>query len=197
MPRAIDTTSALTPAIVEALKDAGVGAVIKYISNTANFPSKRLTHVERSLLVEAGIKSGFVSEGLNIGVDYFSAAQGQSDAKLAIEYFNLLSVPPGQCCFATVDYDASLSDIEGPILDYIKAFHDTLKASGYLTGVYGSGLVCDEFKQMGYAHYAWLSQSESFAGTADYQGWDIKQTLGTFPGIDSDMNEVKDLSIFW
>jgi hypothetical protein len=42
-------------------------------------------------------------------------------------------------------------------------------------GVYGSGAVCGAIRAAGLAHYSWLSNSTAWAGSSNYDGWNIKQ----------------------
>lgn len=195
--KCLDTTEAITPELVAKLTENGYEGVIKYCANTPTFPSKRFSHEEVALLHGAGIKCGFVYEGLSTFAGYFSQVRGKSDANAVLEYFKLLGVPTSCPSFYAVDYDASAADMAGPILQYAKAFHDTLKAGGHLCGVYGSGFVCATLKGMGLVHYTWLSQSEGFNGTPGFTDWDIKQGLGSPLGLDADPDEAKTSDCFW
>ena len=49
------------------------------------------------------------------------------------------------------------------------------EARKYKVGVYGSGAVCGAIRAAGLAHYSWLSNSTAWAGSSNYDGWDIKQ----------------------
>jgi hypothetical protein len=195
--KSLDTTDAITPEIVSKLTENGYGGVIKYCANTPDYPAKRLSHSEVALLHGSGIKCGFVYEGLSTYASYFSTVRGKGDANAVLEYFQLLGVPTSCPCFFAVDYDATVADLQGPIFQYATAFHDTLKAGGYLCGVYGSGLTCATFKGLGYCKYTWLAQSEGWAGTPTYTDWDIKQGLGSPLEMSADPDEVKTLACLW
>ena len=191
----LDTTDALSKTVVDRLAGKGIRYVIKYCADTDTFPNKRLTHAERALLVAAGIKSGFVFERGNTA-PYFTAAQGQADAETVVAYFKQLGVAAGVACFLAVDYDASDSEIKGPIMAYAIAFHDGLKAAGYLTGVYGSGSACKALKDAGYAHFTWKAQSTGWAGYSFIE-WDIRQLLGSVEGLASDPDDACNLNWAW
>jgi hypothetical protein len=195
MFKGLDTTDAIDSKTASALKDAGYSFLIKYTANSSTFPKKRLSHEERSILVAHGINSGFVFEKSD-QYDYFSASQGATDSKQVIDYFSLLGVPQGQTCFAAVDFDATISQIHGQILAYFKAFHDGLKADGYLTGIYGSGTVCNALKLEGLAHWTWKAQSPGWSGFT-YDSWDISQGLGHVLNLSSDPDMAKTLALFW
>lgn len=197
MFKGLDTVEPITSELVDKLKAEGYSFIIKYCANTPNYPAKRFSHEEAQLLHDAGMKCGFVYEGLSTYASYFSAARGRSDATIAISYFRLLGVPTTCPCFFAVDYDASTADIDGPIMAYAQTFHDTMKANGWLCGVYGSGDVCSALKKAGYVHYTWLSQSPEFSGTPDYTDWDVKQLLGSVDGLNSDPDTSKTLECFW
>lgn len=191
----LDTTDALSKAVVDRLAGKGIRFIIKYCADTGTFPNKRLTHAERVLLVAAGIKSGFVFERGNTAA-YFSAAQGQADAETVVAYFKLLGVPAGCACFLAVDFDASTADLAGPVLAYATAFHSALKAAGYTVGVYGSGLTCKTLKDAGLVHWTWKAQSTGWQGYAFF-GWDIRQNLGSVAGLASDPDEASGLGWAW
>jgi cytoskeletal protein RodZ len=63
----------------------------------------------------------------------------------------------------------------------------------YKIGVYGSGAVCQAMKQAGLAQYTWLTNSTAWAGTLNYDDWNIRQG-GHFSvlSFDHDSNEARD-----
>jgi hypothetical protein len=99
---------------------------------------------------------------------YFSAAQGTEDAGYAIGFASTHNQPTGTPIFFCVDYDASGSELAGPIEAYMEAVHEACSQAGYLVGVYGSGLTCSTFVAAGYAHYGYLAGSQGFAGYQDF-----------------------------
>ena len=196
--KGLDTTEGLTQETVNTLAGLGIKFCIKYCANTANYPAKRTSHAEAAMLHAAGIKCGFVYEGLSTTSAYFSDIRGTSDAKVATEYLQLLGVPSSVPVFFAVDYDAAPSDITGVITAYAKAFHDAVKATGRMVGVYGSGDVCKALKAAGLAHYTWLSNASGWSG---YHAWvpmaDIVQQTGSVAGLDSDPDTAQSLECFW
>lgn len=193
--KGLDTTDALSIDNVKTLKKLGIGFVIKYCANSTTFPNKRLTHAERALLVGQGIKSGFVFERGNTA-PYFTAEQGKADAATVLAYFAELGVAKGVACFFAVDYDASAAEIAGPITAYATEFHNALKAAGYMTGVYGSGLCCSTLKKAGLVHWTWKAQSTGWSGYA-YFGWNIRQGLGHVGNLASDPDEASEMGWAW
>lgn len=152
------------------IKDAGYGVVGRYLSpNTPNHPEKQLTPAE--VLNFHGVGLGLISyweSGFPTGAGYFTSAQGSKDAGQAILAAKKLHQPSGSGIYATVDYDASASNL-GRILAYFQMFHDTLKRAGFLTGIYGSDRVIDFVWKKGFAH--WRSLAQATAWGDDYHGY--------------------------
>ncbi len=193
----LDTTSALTQEIVNDLARANFVAILKYSADSEAFPAKRAGHEEAAMLHKAGMGLGFISEHENTHASYFTAAQGEADAKEAVAYFRLLGVPAETPCFASFDFDATDDELVGPISDYATEFHNTMKAGGYLMGVYGSGKVCQHLKEMGVAHYTFLAESTGWEGSAVPFTPDLVQSTESFPGLDSDIGTANTLALFW
>ncbi len=72
-----------------------------------------------------------------------------------------------------------------PFIDhYFAEVNRVLKADGrYRIGVYGSGMVCKNLQEKGYAKLCWLAMSSGWPGTKAYRTggkWHISQQLTTF-----------------
>lgn len=177
------------------IKAAGYSWVMKYALPSADFPCKAWTKQELAELRIFGIKAGVVFETSN-DIAHFTAANGAADAAKAVQALKLLKAPAGTTIFYSVDFDATRDELLNQILWYARAFRATAKESGFLVGVYGSGLVSQVLKAAGLAHFGWLAQSE---GWAEYEQalavdlWDIKQGSGKVLSFNSDTNEAKNL----
>jgi hypothetical protein len=129
---------------------------------------------------------------------YFSYASGYADATSAYTQAKAIGQSPASAIYFAVDYNAPSRDISGPIDQYFRGVAAAFAAvSGgrpeYKVGVYGSGAVCQAMKQAGLAQYTWLTNSTAWAGTLNYEDWNIRQG-GHFSvlSFDHDSNEARD-----
>ena len=131
------------------------------------------------------------------------AMEAQWDADAAIRQARQVRQPPGTAIYFGVDFNAG-ADTAPVVLDYFAIVSETLKANGYLVGVYGNGAALDLLR--GKAHstgpyagramvdFFWLSASRGHAGAASHfnsGNWDLYQTriemkLGAFGGLELD-----------
>ncbi|HVI39670.1 MAG TPA: glycoside hydrolase domain-containing protein, partial [Anaerovoracaceae bacterium] len=102
---------------------------------------------------------------------YFTDAQGTSDGQSAITAAKALGQPAGTPIYFTVDYDASLADIKGPITIYLQAIKKVFEGNNnyYELGLYGSGSVLNYFKNT-YTH-TWLAGATAWSGSSTFTGW--------------------------
>jgi hypothetical protein len=139
-----------------------------------------------------------VWEAASNHASYFTHLSGVDDSTSAYHQAHTISQPAESAiCFA-VDYDASGTDIVGPINEYFRGIAAGFAAAGgeapdYRIGVYGSGQVCQALIQAGLAEYAWLAMSTGWAGSRNFTAWHIKQGK-SLPSLtfDHDSNEAKD-----
>lgn len=152
-------------------------------------------------LHEVGIKVWAIWEkGEPTSVGYFNAEQGTNDANAAVDFLSGVGVPHGAPVFACVDYDASNGDVNGPVLEYMTAFHAACRAAGLLAAVYGSGLTCRTMINAGVAHYGFLAGSGGYAGYDEFLP-DAAIVQGnedaTVAGFAVDLDTVKDETVCW
>jgi hypothetical protein len=188
---AIDASDALNE-----IKDSQLDFVARYYRNpTSRWPT--LSAGEAQRLSSLGVKIVAVWEWHSHDPAYFSYSSGYSDATSAYTQAKAISQPPGSAIYFAVDYNAPGSDIAGPIQQYFQGVAAGLAAAGgrseYKVGVYGSGAVCDAMKRAGLAQYTWLTGSTAWAGTLNYDDWNIRQG-GHFSvlSFNHDSNEAKD-----
>ena len=179
------------------IRDSKLDFVARYYRSPASrWPP--LTPAEAQRLSALGVKIVTVWEWHSHDPAYFSYTSGYSDAMSAYAQAKAVGQPTGSAIYFAVDYNATSSDISGPIDQYFRGIAAGLTAAGnghpeYKVGVYGSGSVCDAMRRAGLAQYAWLTNSTSWAGTLNYDDWNIRQG-GHFSvlSFDHDSDEAKD-----
>jgi Domain of unknown function (DUF1906) len=179
------------------IRDSKLDFVARYYrSPTSRWPT--LSAGEAQRLSSLGVKIVAVWEWHSHDPGYFSYTSGYSDATNAYSQAKAIGQPAGSAIYFAVDYNAPGSDIGGPIQQYFQGVAAGLAAAGggrseYRVGVYGSGAVCDAMKRAGLAQYTWLTGSTAWAGTLNYDDWNIRQG-GHFSvlSFNHDSNEAKD-----
>jgi hypothetical protein len=179
------------------IRDSKLDFVARYYrSPTSRWPT--LTAAEAQRLSSLAVKIVAVWEWHSHNPAYFSYTSGYSDAISAYTQAKAVGQPAGSAIYFAVDYNAPSSDISGAIDQYFRGVAAGLAAAGngrseYKIGVYGSGAVCEAMRRAGLAQYTWLTNSTSWAGTLNYDDWNIRQG-GHFSvlSFDHDSNEAKD-----
>ena len=130
---------------------------------------------------------------------YFTNAQGQSDANRAIENALRVGMPSEKPIFTCYDFETTDAFRTTRGLDYIQAYHATLKSAGYYAGCYGDWLLLNYYQQLGYSHASFLSESRGFPGwEAGSQLADIVQlSTTTIVGLDVDVSNVLNPNVLW
>jgi len=188
---AVDASDALNE-----IRDSKLDFVARYYrSPQSRWPA--LSAAEAQRLSALGVKIVAVWEWHSHDPSYFSYNSGYSDAISVRNQASAIGQPPGTAIYFAVDYNARSGDIAGPIQQYFQGVNAGLAAAGggrpeYKVGVYGSGAVCDAMKRAGLAQYTWLTGSTAWAGTLNYDDWNIRQG-GHFSvlSFDHDSNEAK------
>jgi len=182
---------------VNEIRDSKLDFVARYYrSPSSRWPT--LTAREAQRLSSLGLKIVTVWESHSHDPAYFSYASGYADATSAYTQAKAIGQSPASAIYFAVDYNAPSRDISGPIDQYFRGVAAAFAAvSGgrpeYKVGVYGSGAVCQAMKQAGLAQYTWLTNSTAWAGTLNYEDWNIRQG-GHFSvlSFDHDSNEARD-----
>lgn len=183
------------------IKEHGWDLVIRYYSRTTRIPEKVLTKEEARALSSAALQIAVVYEDKPVNADYFNRARGINDGEHAYNYaLETIVQPPGSAIYFAVDYDASNSEIQGPIADYFRGVFQGFQNIGgqdpiYQIGIYGSGAACDWMRRnMSFVKFYWLAESTGWRGHAAFANWNIKQFVthtalcGLHPG-DWERNE--------
>lgn len=127
----IDCATKLTSANVQALKNAGVKAIGRYLGGNYG-----LTANEVKAIHDAGLLLFLILELSPTKASYFSYDRGVSDAQYALEAAEALGTPKGCAIYFAVDYKAQSQDMSA-IKDYLHGVHTVLTGK-YLVGIYGS-----------------------------------------------------------
>lgn len=174
---AIDLATRITPAMIPAMKAAGIEAVCRYLSNSL---AKNLSLDEAKLLSAAGIKCVLVWEALGDRYSSFTAGQGMTDAERAVAQATALGMPKGGAIYFAVDFDANAQEIAGGITAYMRAVMQSQPwgLNGWRIGIYGNGAVCKAMLDAGLADLAWVWGAGGTNGTAAFiasNRWAIHQ----------------------
>ena len=161
---------------VEELRNGRIDFVARYYRDpTSSWPA--LSAREARSLSSLGLKIVAVWEQNSPDPENVSYSSGYSDATAAYQQAKAIGQPPGSAIYFAIDFNAD--DLDS-VKQYFLGIAAALAASSggvpeYEVGVYGSGAVCDAVKRAGLARYSWLSNSASWAGSADYSDWNIRQ----------------------
>ncbi|PWG59249.1 glycoside hydrolase domain-containing protein [Bifidobacterium catulorum] len=162
---ACDTRFEITPDRIKVLKANGYGCVGRYLIG-GDF--KEIRPGELGRLFEAGIRVFPIYQSVGNHAGYFTATQGASDAKSAIEAALKHGVPAGAIIYFAVDYDAMDADVTSNILPYFRSVHNGL--TDYRVGIYGPRNVCSRVSNAGYAVASFVSDmSSGFSGNMGYR----------------------------
>jgi len=170
------------------IKAAGAGFVGRYY-RTAHSRYDALTFAEVKSLSTAGLDVVALWESASDKADHFAYSSGVDEGTSAYRQALLSGQPRGTPIYFAVDFDASSTQIAGPILDYFKGIADGFNtisgnAPAFKVGVYGSGLVCAWLKNHNLVTHTWLAMSRKWAGF-NYSDWNIKQGAA-LPGLGFD-----------
>jgi hypothetical protein len=134
-------------------------------------------------LSDAGLTIGVAYEDNSTSTSYFSSSRGFQDGVNAFGAALALHQPTRSAIYFAVDYDASLIDISGSILDYFNGVNRGITGASqggptYAIGVYGSGATCNLIKtQCAFVSFSWLAESTGWLGSGSYAGWDLNQAV--------------------
>ncbi|WP_395320374.1 glycoside hydrolase domain-containing protein [Fructilactobacillus frigidiflavus] len=200
-----DTSFQLTSTNAQKLKKFGFNLVGRYLTGTvgvgSNRRKKNLTASEIENIVNAGLSIFPIYQDNDGSEDYFTAAQGFSDAHIASVKANELGFPQGTTIYFAVDTDVQDGDIPGTVFPYMEAINYAVD-SKFKVGIYGTRNVCGKTLEQGYAVNAFVSDmSTGYSGNLGYKmpnKWAIDQfTEYNFAdiAIDQDASSGRDMGI--
>jgi hypothetical protein len=173
-------------AIGSCLRDAGKSFVVRYHSARTTQPEKRLRPREAAELARAGLDLACVYQDNALLPEDFGRARGVEDGQAAFAAAGQVGQPPGSGLYFAVDHDFSLSETRSFVLPYFEGVRTGLmeaanaQAVPFRIGVYGSGLTCQIVKDNeALAELSWLAESTGWRGSANYDGWDLRQQVNT------------------
>lgn len=169
----------------------GFRVALRYYN--VNVPSKTLYREEAQQLSDAGFLIGSVWEnGYPTNSAYFNYDQGVFDGKGAVACAQNAGQPSGTPIYFAADYDATPSDISGPINSYVVGLAESM-GQQYDIGIYGSGLVCNSlFSRFVGVRHLWLAGATGWSGYATCTNWSIRQNgWQTVAGVSLDTDECK------
>ena len=156
-----DTATSINSAQLKTLVNGGYTFVGRYLAG-----SYVLTATEKSMITGAGLFIISIWEkGSPVNSSYFTEDKGTSDATSAINAARAIGQPSGTPIYFTVDYDASASDISGPIKKYLQAVKKVFADNNYpyALGLYGSGSVLSYYENT--FTYTWLAGATGWSGS--------------------------------
>jgi len=176
-----------------ALSAAGVVTVIGYL-NPHGTTGKVITPQRARAIAAAGMTLGLVSEGWgDFAHGEISAAAGKRDAEHALAALPALGAPTGAAVYFAVDTDASMNQVNGLVVPYFRAIQAAFAGSGYRTGAYGSGAICEAVLANRLVDFTWLSCSLGWLGSKEFLAsnkWSLRQHVPSkVVGIDCDVDE--------
>lgn len=166
-----DTAYPITDYFAKALVADGREYVGRYIGGGS---WKRLTAEELEIIFANGLKVFPIYQTVGDHLEYFSSAQGTSDAFTAINNAKKLGFPIGTTIYFAVDFDAVDNEVTTNILPYFKAIHSYFNRilnlnKGYFIGVYGPRNICSRVTEAGYAVSSFVSDmSTGYSGNLGY-----------------------------
>ena len=164
--------------ILNELRHSQLHFIARYYRDpTSRWPT--LSASEAQQLTSLGLSIVTIWEFHSHKPEYFTYASGYRDAMAAHNQASRIGQPAGSAIYFAVDFNAdgaALSRVD----QYFRGVAAGLAAAGsrsakYRVGVYGSGAVCRAVRGAGLAQYSWLSNSRAWAGSSDYNGWNIRQ----------------------
>lgn len=171
---------------------AGKHFIVGYVSRD---PAKNLTRAECTAYLDAGIAVGLVWETTSDRA-LAGAGAGTGDGLQARSQARALGFPDNRPIFTAVDFDATATQLSGPVRQYLIAFADAVGGVA-LAGVYG-GLATVRYALntmivgWGWQTYAWSQ------GVWDVRAYARQYRNGvSIAGHDTDLDRAVDLSALW
>jgi hypothetical protein len=161
-----------TSAIIDCLKNEGVGTVIRYYNNgnSTTLPQKRLELQEAQALSAGGLQIAVVFQLVQDSTQFFSEQLGYDAGVSAFNWAkNTIGQPAGSAIYFAVDYNPNDAEVQSNIVPYFEGVAKAFASLGgdYKVGAYGSGLVVNTLRDQSLCEFRWLSMSSGYYGTQD------------------------------
>lgn len=188
MTLGFDCATKLTAASAKRLKDVGFNYAARYLGNSW----KSFNAAEARAIQDAGLKLISIFQKSANHANYFSEAQGVSDAREAERYAREVGQPEGSAIYFAVDFNAQAGHMRG-ILNYVTGVKKTLK--DYKMGLYGSYAVMQAVK--GRVDYYWQTYAWSAGRVADFIHMHQYHNDIVVAGVAIDRNSIKKSPGHW
>lgn len=168
-----DCSTILNITKAEALYSAGYRYVGRYLTGTVGEISapKNLSKSEMNAIFNSGLRIFTIYQDNSPSVGYYTKAQGEADAALAIVAAQKMGIPYYEVIYFAVDYDMMDYQITSNVIPYFEGIFSTIrsKRNMYRIGVYGSRNVCIRVSSRGLAVSSFVSDmSTGFSGNMGY-----------------------------
>ncbi|MDR3242015.1 MAG: DUF1906 domain-containing protein [Lactobacillaceae bacterium] len=173
----IDTSIQLTQGMINSLVAWEVDYVGRYLTGTvgsgASETPKNLTRSEAEMIVDAKLHLVPIYQDNYPELDYFTRAQGQSDARAALIAASALGLPAGTVIYFAIDMDMTDDDITSygiPYFDGIASILDYgTEGNYYVPGVYGTRNVGTRLALESHSVYSYVSNmSTGYSGNLGF-----------------------------
>jgi hypothetical protein len=184
----VDVSHVVTLGELDVIKQHDYVWIGRYLSDSSN--SKSLSWSEALRISDSGLYIVSIYETNPTSPEYFwtrPADRGWKDGISACKYAESVHQPKGSTIYMTVDYDASEYDVPN-IKNYLTICKQVLDNNDYTLGLYGSGFILTECKDL--ITHSWLAMSRGWAKGKKVTTlpYDIIQYPGQISGTDLDMS---------
>lgn len=167
-----DCSTKLDASKVSTLYNAGYRYVGRYLTNVPGGRDKMMTINEFRTISEGGMRVFPIFQQGNEYKDHFSEAQGEIDAKLAVEAAKNIYIGQNATIYFAVDYDFMDYEVKERVIPYFlgvnSVMHEIYKDE-YKIGVYGSRNICTRVSNQGFATSSFVSDmSTGYSGNYGY-----------------------------
>lgn len=198
--KAADCATILTPAKAQTLLNNGYQVIGRYLTGyVGNGISKALSDEEITTILNSGLYFFPIYQTSGRTDTYFTAAQGEIDAKAATEAADSFRIPYQTIIYFAVDFDAMDYQVTNYVLPYFESISNYFKTVShkYQVGIYGARNICSRVSNAGYAVSSFVGDmSTGFSGNLGFKmpdDWAFDQfatvTIGSGDGqieIDKD-----------
>jgi hypothetical protein len=156
----------------EQLRALGYSFFARYFRRGAPHGGGRgngLTREEAARLFDAGFWALALFQNSSNAFAYFTKENAELDAAAALAAALVHGVPAETAIYVAADYNAAPTELQR-IADYFKVINEAFHKVGYKVGVYGSGLVCRELRDLRLAQKTWLANAKGWFGYREFLG---------------------------
>ncbi|MBE5936259.1 MAG: DUF1906 domain-containing protein [Lachnospiraceae bacterium] len=155
---ALDTATKLNEETIAQMKEKGYEYVGRYLTQVDGGLDKAMTKEEAQMILAAGMKIIPIYQTIGDNNVYFSAKQGEADAKEAYEAAKALGIVSNSTIYFAVDYDAYGASVTNQVMPYFDAINTYFRQQEivYNVGVYASRACCNTISNNNLAKYSYV-----------------------------------------